>query len=469
MAEAVGQKKLFSALDVAHATDGTLLGSKAKAIYKVSHDSRNLAPESLFIALRGAKVDGHSFIEQALQRGASAILIERDFYSQNQERIAALLSQYQAALILVPNSLKALQRLALSYMAGFKGLKRIGITGSSGKTTTKELVGSVLASTFSTYISEGNLNSEIGVPLAIFGLSPEYQYAVFEMGIDHEGEMDVLAELVKPQFAIITNIGFAHLEALGSQENIALEKKKITRYLTADDVLFLFEGEPFFDLLVQNLNCKIVTYGLRSTQGLKGVKDLGLNGFAINWEGLQILFPLLGSHNLQNALAALSLASYLKLPPLRVKMALEKARPFFGRAELEPGAVTVLKDCYNANPDSMAKALQFLHSLSWQGRKLAVLGSMKELGKDSQALHAKLGGLAAESSLDLAFFFGEEMEQAYAAWCRVRSKEQAFFFTDIEELKSKLEEIIKPGDIVLVKASRAMELERIIPLLKSKG
>lgn len=467
MAEAFGLKKLFSALDVAHATGGTLLGSKARAIYNVSLDSRTITPESLFVALRGTRVDGHSFLEQALQRGASALLIERDFYTQQQEYVLRLSTQYRASCIIVPHSLRALQELARTYISCFPDLKRVGITGSSGKTTTKELVGSVIANSFPTYVSEGNLNSEIGVPLAIFGLSSAFHYAVFEMGIDHKGEMDVLVELVKPQLAIITNIGFAHLEALGSQENIALEKKKITRYLTADDALFLFEDEPFLPCLTQDLNCKIVTYGLRSTPGLGGVEDLGLNGFAIDWEGLQILFPLVGFHNLHNALAALSLASYLKLPPDGVKMALEKARPLFGRAELEPGAVTILKDCYNANPDSMAKALDFLHNLCWQGRKLAVLGSMKELGKESQALHAKLGGLAAESSLDFAFFFGAEMEEAYTAWCRLRSKEQAFFFTNIEELKSKLQEVIRTGDIVLVKASRAMELERIIPLLKS--
>jgi UDP-N-acetylmuramoyl-tripeptide--D-alanyl-D-alanine ligase len=340
------------------------------------------------------------------------------------------------------------------------------VTGSSGKTTTKELIGAILSKSVSTMVSKGNLNSEIGVPLSVFDIHSGHVDAVFEMGINHENEMDILASIVKPDLAVITNIGSAHIGILGSQEKIAEEKRTITKYFTGTEALFLFEEERFYDHLSKNVNGNVIRYGPKSTQGIKGSKNLGLDGTAIDWEGLRIRFPLVGIHNYHNALAAISVATYLKIPPEYIKAGLEGIKPLFGRSEIIPGKINIIKDCYNANPDSMEKALVFLSALSWAGRKIAVLGSMCELGWETKPAHRAIGKLAGGLNLDKVFFYGTEMADALNAFREESNNEACEGYTDFNMLAERVTEELADGDLVLVKGSRAMELEKLIPLLQ---
>jgi UDP-N-acetylmuramoyl-tripeptide--D-alanyl-D-alanine ligase len=387
------------------------------------------------------------------------------YWQRHGERLAAAIGQADVTCVVVGDPLAALQDLARYHLARFPRLFRIGVTGSSGKTTTKELIGAVLAAFAPTMVSAGNLNSEIGVPLTAFSVTAAHQYAVFEMGINHPGEMDVLASIVRPALAVVTNIGTAHIGLLGSQEGIAAEKKKIARHLEKDGALFVFEKEKYIDVLSRDLGGAVVLYGPQHTQGLQGSRDLGLDGTAIDWEGLQIRFPLVGVHNYRNALAAISVAVFLKVPKHIVKEGLEAASPLFGRSQIIRGAVTVIQDCYNANPDSMEQVLSFLRELGWAGRKIAVLGAMRELGAQTEDLHGQLGGQAARAGLDAVFFFGEEARAARDGFQEADGGTVAEWYGAFDELARRVVAFVRPNDLVLVKGSRALELERLVPLL----
>jgi UDP-N-acetylmuramoyl-tripeptide--D-alanyl-D-alanine ligase len=344
------------------------------------------------------------------------------------------------------------------------------VTGSSGKTTTKELIGSILTRHASVMVSEGNLNSEIGVPLSAFAVNASHRYAIFEMGINHEGEMGIIAAIVRPNLAVVTNIGTAHIGRLGSQMNIAVEKKKIAAFLKEDEAFFVFEDEPYLDFLGRDISGKMIRYGPRHTQGFEGSRDLGLDGTAIDWEGLRIRFPLLGEHNVRNALAAVAVTGFLGVPAPLIRKGLEEAPPLSGRSRIIRGAVSVIDDCYNANPDSMRSALDFFKTVQWPGEKYAVLGSMLELGGTGVDWHRSLGHEVAVLGLAAVFFFGQEAEEA---WKGYREKLSAGndpvpggWSADFAELAGLVAGTVREGALVLLKGSRALALERLVPYLQ---
>ncbi len=429
-------------------------------------DSREVEPGSLFVALPGEHTDGHRYLEDAARRGAAALLVTRREWTERGRGLLPLLRQEGASCVAVPDTLQALQGLAAWHMARLPGVFRIGITGSSGKTTTKEILGEVLAAAAPTITNEGNFNSETGVPLTAFRVDASYTYAVFEMGINHKDEMDALSGIVRPDMALITNIGNAHVGLLGSRRNIAAEKKKITSHFSGKQCLFIYEDDEYREFLSRGVNGKVIPYGQKSSKGLLGIEDLGLDGTIINWEELRIRFPLFGKHNYINALAAIAVARELGLDKQAVKHGLERVRPLFGRSEITRGKVTLIKDYYNASPDSMAKVLEFLHNLGWQGRKIAVLGSMLELGGTSRRSHTKLGRLAVNMGLHAVFFLGDEMHEAFAEAGREAGRAaghtRLVWKASVPELAPLLQEYVREGDIVLIKGSRAMELERLV-------
>jgi UDP-N-acetylmuramoyl-tripeptide--D-alanyl-D-alanine ligase len=459
---------LFTVSELARATGGVAVLRSAKPIRSVSIDSRTAAEFCLFVPLIGERVDGHDFIPEAVARGAAAILVDAGPWRSRGGALAAAAARADVSCVVVGETLGALQALARFHLTRFPAVFRVGVTGSSGKTTTKELIGAVLRRNATTMVSEGNLNSEIGVPLSAFAVTAAHRYAVFEMGVDHPGEMDVLASIVRPNLAVVTNIGVAHVGLLGSREGIAAEKRKIASYLKKNEAFFVFEEERFLDFLSRGTDGKVIPYGPRHTQGLKGSRDLGLDGTAIDWEGLQIRFPLAGLHNYRNALAAIAVAAFLKLPPQSVKEGLEAAAPLFGRSQIVRGKITVIQDCYNANPDSMEQALAFLSAVSWPGRRIAVLGSMRELGDKGPELHRALGRLAASLPLEGVFFFGAEARDAFAAYQERPGRPKAEWHGEFAELARWVTDFVKPGDLVLVKGSRALELERLVPLLTGR-
>jgi UDP-N-acetylmuramoyl-tripeptide--D-alanyl-D-alanine ligase len=455
---------LFSPKQACDYIHGRLAVSAPRDITGVVVDSRQVEEGFLFVALPGDRVNGHDFIPQALQRGAVAVLASNSDWSKRQDQLKELLAdKTTVSVILVDDCLKGLQDLAKAYFSRFTDLLKVGVTGSNGKTTTKEILGSIISLDRSTVISKGNLNSEIGLPLSCFQVRPEHRCSVFEMGINHAGEMDVLADIYRPDAAVVTNIGTAHIGLLGSRENIAKEKKKICQYFSGTERAFFYEGEQFSDLLREGVRGKIISFGIETTKGYQGSEDLGLDGTVIHWEGLRIRFPLFGPHNLLNALASISVSAELGISKENIKEGLEAVRPLFGRSQVLRGPVTVIQDSYNANPDSFAQVFHFVAALSWPGRKIAVLGSMKELGKQSLDAHRLIGDWAIQSDFQSLFLFGEEMETAFK-----EIEDRGFpgtlsWMTDFDSLRASLRSYLREGDLLLIKGSRAVELERLLP------
>ncbi|MBN1409901.1 MAG: UDP-N-acetylmuramoyl-tripeptide--D-alanyl-D-alanine ligase [Spirochaetales bacterium] len=454
-------KTLFTAREITDTVNGRRLFGDESAIEvsSVSVDSRKVEPKGCFIALHGEKTDGHRFLSDAVNGGAAVLIIEKKEAGDRETELKTLFKDHGVSIIAVEASLKALQALARFHLDRMSGLTRIGITGSNGKTTTKEIIGSVLKGFGNTVINEGNLNSDIGLPLSAFNTTGENKFGVFEMGMNRKGEMDELADVLNPDMALITNIGTAHIGLLGSRDGIAAEKKKIFKNFNGSQTGFLNENEAYFNFLSKGVQGKIVSFGLKSTRGIKGYDNLGLDGFTIDWEGLQIHFPLPGFHNLLNVTGALAIARELGVPPAAVKDGLEAVTALFARSQIFKGPVTIIMDCYNANPESMQNAVDFFKELPWSGRKVAILGSMRELGEDSQAAHAGAIKHAKSCGFDQLLLFGEEMEPA--------SSNGTLAWTDnYEELERKVRSLVRPGDLVLLKGSRGVELERLLPVIR---
>ena len=309
-------------------------------------------------------------------------------------------------------------------------------------------------------MNEGNLNSDIGLALSMFALAPGHEVGIFEMGMNRRGEMAELAWIYEPDVALITNVGTAHIGILGSRRAIAQEKKCIFSRFDGRQAGFVWEGDDFRDFLREGVRGEMRDFGPGSTEGFRGAKALGLDGYEIEWEGFSFRFPLPGRHNLLNAIAAMALASQVGIEPRAAAEGLGSVKPLFGRTEILRGELTVLRDCYNANPDSMDAALGLSDELEWPGRKVYVLGSMLELGEDSDAAHRALGERAARSRADGLFFFGEETRSAARAALDSGFRGQVVHETDMDALRSRLVSFARPGDLVLLKASRGMALWR---------
>ncbi|MCE1195945.1 UDP-N-acetylmuramoyl-tripeptide--D-alanyl-D-alanine ligase [bacterium] len=461
---------LFTAGEAAGMIGGACRGNLGAAIRSVAADSRKAEAGTLFVAMPGENVDGHDYIVAALRQGAACVLAAAGRKEKVLADIAAAgLGLGEACLVFVDSPLAGLQALAREHRRRMKGLLRIGVTGSSGKTTTKECIA----------MNEGNLNSDIGLALSMFSLSSVHKVGVFEMGMNRVGEMDELAAIYEPDIGVITNIGVAHIGLIGSREGIAAEKKKIFSRFTGAQRGFVWDGDAFKDFLKEGVRGKVSEFGLSSTVGLEGVESRGLEGWKISWQGRECAFPLPGRHNLLNALAALSVAAELGLDPALAAAGLSSVKPLFGRSEIFSGPVSLVRDCYNANPDSVAAAIDFCDSVEWAGRKIYVLGSMRELGSSSAEEHAAMGRRAAASSADAIFFFGDEtkasLEAAFAAKSAVRANDGAkvektiFHTNDLKTLVDAVLGYLREGDLVLAKASRGLALERFTDALFAAG
>jgi UDP-N-acetylmuramoyl-tripeptide--D-alanyl-D-alanine ligase len=462
---------LFKFSEALAATEGQRLTAptREEAISSVRVDSRKATPGCLFVALPGERTDGHEFLRQAASAGASVLLVSRLQAGKRSDELAQLAIRHGVGIIAVPDTLAALQKLARHHMGKLPAVTRVGVTGSNGKTTTKEIIGALLSRAAATVMNEGNLNSEIGLPLACFSVEESHRFAVLEMGMNHRGEMDVLADIVRPDLALITNIGTAHIGLLGTREEIAKEKKKIFAHFDGRQTAFLPEDEPFRAFLADGVRGKILFYGPQSTPGYGGSESLGLGGTLIHWEGFRIRFPLFGPHNLANAIGAISVARELGVPNAEIRDGLQAVTPLFGRSQIVTGAVTVIVDCYNANPDSMSAALSFIEELPWAGRKIAILGGMRELGTESDPAHRALGERLRGTPLDGVYLFGEEMRPAWEAIEHTPVRGRTQWQVDLNALGAQIETSIRPGDLVLLKGSRGLELERLLPRLTARG
>jgi UDP-N-acetylmuramoyl-tripeptide--D-alanyl-D-alanine ligase len=429
----------------------------------VAVDSRVVKEGGLFFALKGESCDGHSFVSAAFNSGARAAVVE----SSKLETFDLVNIAEKAGrdLIVVEDTFKALRDSARVYLEKFPSLVKIGITGSSGKTTTKEITAAIIACEKNIVKNEGNLNSETGLPLSIFEVRDFHEVGIFELGMNKKDEILNNAEVLKPNIALITNIGLAHIEYFGSKNEIVKQKKGIFNFLGNDDIALIPKDDEYSRVLAQGVTGRVRYYCADLFDEFEGTRDLGLEGTDIYWSGEKIHFALPGNHSFEDAMAAIAIAKELSVSNSSIKKGLESVKPLFGRLEILKGRTTVIRDCYNANPQSMARSIEFCDSLDWDGRKVYVIGDMLELGDSSFKEHKKLGELLMRSHAEMIFLYGTEITAA--GLCM---KGRYFYHAnEIGELSAAVDSYVQTGDLVLLKGSRLCALERLTEMLTGEA
>jgi len=438
--------------EIANAIGGTLLcGNPETVVTGICTDTRKIAPGSLFVPLVGERFDAHDFINSAFDAGCVASLTARRDVTGNKP------------LIFVEDTRFALGSLAAAYRRSFD-LPLVAITGSVGKTTAKEMTAAVLATGRSVLKTEGNFNNEIGLPLTLLQLEDHHNAAVIEMGMSGFGEIDRLAKIAAPDLVIMTNIGLSHIEMLGSQENIYRAKTEFFPHLKPNGTVIINGDDPILASHRAEMPAKTVSVGTTDANDLYAT-DICSTPDSVrftavhNGETTQIELAFPGEHNVINALLACAAGLALGIPLQTAKVALEAFRPGDRRMEfLQFGAITVINDCYNAAPASMEAALRILSTQS--GRKIAVLGDIKELGAFAPDAHKNLGTLTASLSIDALFTLGD-LGRLIAESAKHTGMQNVFAFDTIDDLNTALVDQLKADDVILVKASRAMHLESV--------
>ena len=445
------------------AVNGTLLGDfddlDAQAV-QVSTDSRNITPGCLFIPLEGERFDGHSFINSALEAGAAGCLTAR-------ERESYLPGKFY---IKVRSTQRALWELARYYKKLFP-IPFIAVTGSVGKTTTKDMTAAVLGARFRVHKTEGNFNNDIGVPLTLLRLEAQHEVCVVELGMDHAGEIDNLARLVEPDMALITNIGDAHIENLGSRENIFKAKCEIFPHLKRDGLAILNGDDPLLAALEGTLAQRTVFVG--EGEGLDyTARDLSSDGAGHLFcrvktprSQFEANIPALGSHMIYPTLMAAAAAEALGMAPDEIVRGIGAFLPTKMRMNIVrcKGDIVILNDAYNANPQSMRAAAAVLGDAQGR-RKVAVVGDMKELGPGSEQFHRAVGGYFAQSGADRLIAIGE-LARFMAEGAQEAGLAQADYFPTLDAARNALSREVRAGVTILVKASRSMAFEKIVDYL----
>lgn len=445
----------------------TRIGGRA-SYAAVCTDSRSVTPGSLFVALQGERFDAHDFVQQAADAGAAGLVVKKGRPLK--------LQVPDLAVYEVDDTLVALGGLARFHRARFK-VPLGAVTGSNGKTTTKELIASILETRGPALKTQGNLNNEIGVPLTLFDLEPRHVAAIIEMGMNHAGEIARLTAIARPDAGLITVVQPAHLEGLGSIEGVAQAKGELFRGLADGATAVVNLDDVRVASLMRAPGAKVLTWG-RSNGAqvrLASARPNGRDGLtlAVGYEGVTypVSLRLVGDHNAMNATGAFALALALGYSPQDCVKGLESAQAHARRLQVhdvEALGVTVIDDCYNANPASMSAALQTLEQLASDGgRSVAVLGDMLELGPEEVAEHIRLGEVAAERAAVVAFF-GARTKYAFEQ-AQQKLGGAAVHFEDIERLNEWLKSELKIGDVVLVKGSRGMRLERVVTPLTGQS
>jgi len=431
-------------------------GSGSPVVRRVSKDTRTLVRGDLYLALRGDNHDGNLYVRDAAAKGAAAAVLD------NPGVLAELPDGFPA--ILVPDSLLALHRLAAAWRDRL-ALRATAITGSSGKTSTKEFTAAVLSMRYRVTKTEGNLNNHIGLPLSILAASIADDAAVWEIGMSHPGEIAPLAALIRPDLAIITNIGVAHIEYMGSREAIAQEKGMLAEALTSNGVLVLPTEDDFSAPIARRTSARIVFAGLLG--GSVSASDLLMEADGTRFkllaggDSVDVRLAVPGEHMVRNALLAVAAGLEMGLSLEECAEGLASARLVGGRlSRKKVRGVTILDDTYNANPDSMAAALATLRALASGGRRFAVLGRMGELGSHATEGYQRVGRSAADTADALIAVGPETLPLSEMA--RASGLGEVHQAATTEEAAALLRQLVREGDVVLVKGSRAARMERVI-------
>ena len=421
-----------------------------RKFHAISINSKKIKKDDIFIAIKGLNFDGHDYINEAFKNGAiAAIISDEEKISKN--------------TILVNDTKKSLADISSLILMKFKPFV-IGITGSNGKTTTKELIKSILDSNYGTnkiLATQANYNNDIGLPLTIFNLNSEHSHIVLEMGMNHAKEISYLANIAPPNFAVITNIGEAHIENFKNREAIANEKKDILRNLKAEGTAILPKDSEFFNFLVKDLkNVKVLSFGMS--------KDADISCELLDHKKILIKTPkydleikskLLGHNNISNILAAVTCAYQLKINPTKIKEGIENITPIPSRLELKEGKkrAAIIDDTYNANPSSFLSAIEVLNE--FPGKKILVIGDMAELGENSRIYHQELSRSIKETKIDITLGLGKYTKEIITLLGRNNS-----WFRSKDDLVKHLYACMK-GSTILVKGSRSMKMEEIVKKL----
>ena len=451
--------------EIVEATGGTLVkGNPDQVIGEISVDSRSgLANQGLFAAIVGEKTDGHRYIAGAKEAGAAAVL-----YSQDREPDCDL------AWIRVEDTVKGLQDIG-RYCRSRLRIPVVAVTGSVGKTTTREMIALALSARYRTFRTKKNFNSQLGVPITVSQISDEDEAAVLELGMSEIGEMEQIVPIAAPDLVVFTNIGVTHIENLGSRENIFREKFKLAEAMKPGSPLILNGDNDMLSRVDESCGYRVIFYGLGENCSVRGTnlhREGDENVFTADCHGrkVEVRLQAAGEHMVRNALAALAAAWELGVDPEEAARMLRTYGGFAGRQMIETiGGVTVIDDYYNASPDSMKAALGVLSGMECAGKRVAVLANMNELGPDSPAFHEEVGREAAARQVDLLITVGELAEKiAEGAASASRTMEIRSCRTN-EEAFAALKERIRPGDLLLLKGSNSMKLGQIRDALAAQG
>lgn len=427
---------------------------KEKEVESIFTDSRKAQEGGLFVPIKGTRVDAHDFIDQVMEKGALASLSERD------------LGEKGYPYILVKSSLQAVKDIAEFYLKQL-GIPVVGITGSVGKTSTKEMIAAVLSQKYRILKTQGNFNNELGLPLTVFRLREEDQIGVLEMGISDFGEMHRLAKIARPDCCVITNIGLCHLEFLKSRDGILKAKTEIFDFLKSDGHIVLNGDDDKLITIQEEKGIKPIFFGVENHQGIWADEILpqGLKGIScrihVGEESFSVLIPIPGQHMVYNALAGTAVGLVYGLSLEEIRQGIQSLQPVSGRFHIiESGRYTVIDDCYNANPVSMKASLDVLCDAL--GRKTAILGDMGELGANETELHREVGVYAASKDIQVLVCIGKLAACMAEAARHAAPSKEVWHFDTKEEFLEHFPEILEDGDTVLVKASHFMEFDKIV-------
>jgi UDP-N-acetylmuramoyl-tripeptide--D-alanyl-D-alanine ligase len=439
---------------IARVMDGELIGDDA-VVRGVSTDSRSIARGQLFIALVGPNFNGHDFIAHAEQRGAVGVVVSEE-------------TKTSLNRIVVNDTKLALGQLANAWRGQFD-IPLIAVTGSNGKTTVKEMMASILGTTKTTLATQGNLNNDIGMPLTLLRLTNVHQAAVIEMGANHPGEIDYLSKLAKPNVAVITNAGPAHLEGFGSIEGVARAKGEIYAGLDSAGTAIINADDHYADYwrsLCQHL--KVMTFGLSADADVSAKYQTSITHTELDMATpaghIQVRLPLLGIHNVMNALAATAACLAAGVANLAIKQGLEKLQNVAGRLQLKKGKAgsRIIDDTYNANPASLRAALEVLHDLP--GRHYLAIGDMGELGSDAEQLHRDAGKQARDTGVSRVYAIGK-----YAKYIAQSFGKDGQEYLDHLTMASAINDSLSSDVTLLVKGSRLMQMEKVVNALLANG
>ncbi len=452
--------KNITVKDILKATNGYLLcGSEEVEVTGLCTNSQEIKEGDLFVPIIGERVDGHRFITPALEIGAATLTSEHDNLVISDK-----------PFIRVDDTLQAMQAIG-AYVRSRYDIPFVGVTGSVGKTTTREMITAAINSGKRCYHTEGNKNSQVGVALTLSEMTEEYDAAVIEMGISEPGQMDVLSALVKPSICVVTVIGVAHMEYLGSKEGICKEKLSITNSMAEDGLLLLNGDDEMLMAAAPTMNCNIMTYGLNDSCDFVG-NNIRIEDFMTVFdcthggETVTVRMNVMGKHNVRNALAGMAVAYKLGISLETSATAFEDFSGQRQRIIREDGKYTIFDDTYNASPDSMIASIDVLCDMECKGRKYAVLGDMFELGEDSEKYHRQVGEYLAGKKIDVIITIGEMSRHIKAAVdSHMDIYGQTKQFMDNAEAALYLTYELSDDDIVLVKGSNGMNMNEIVNIL----